>query len=165
MELESGIFCFFSPTRTLDSNFLSSRQVVGGEGLGLEEPLEVALVHHLPAFTPRTGTKIDDVVGVPHHLLVVLYDDDGVAAVAQPLQRSDQALVVARMKPNRRLVEDIEHAGQPGAYLRGQAYALHLAAGKRRARPVEREVVEPDVEKELEATNDLGYDVLETREL
>ena len=40
-------------------------------------------------------------------------------------------LVVARVEADGRLVEDVEDAHEPAADLRGEAYALHLAAGER----------------------------------
>jgi hypothetical protein len=51
-------------------------------------------------------------VGRSHHLFVVLDDEDGVAEVAQPLERADQLAVVTLMEPDRRLVEDVEDADQ-----------------------------------------------------
>ena len=58
-------------------------------------------------------------------------------------------------RPMRRLVEDVEHADQAGADLGGQPDALRLAAGERAGGPVEREVVEADVEQEAEPRLDL----------
>ena len=95
-----------------------------------------------PPLTPGPGPEIDEPVGRAHRVLVVLDDDHGVAQVAQPLQGGDQAVVVARVQADRRLVEDVEHADQPAADLAGQADALGLAAGERRRRAVERQVVQ-----------------------
>ena len=76
-------------------------------------------------------TDIDDVVGGADRVLVMLDHDHGVAEVAQPLQRFHQPRVVALVQPDRRLVEHIEHAGQPRADLRGEPDALAFAAGQR----------------------------------
>ena len=76
-------------------NFLTAVEVVGGERVGFEQPLEIALVHHAAALAPGAGAEIHDVVGRAHHLRVVLHHHHGVAAVAQLLQRGDQARVVA----------------------------------------------------------------------
>jgi hypothetical protein len=84
-------------------------------------------------------------VGLAHGLLVVLDDDDRVAEVAQLLERGEQAAVVALVQADRRLVEDVEHAHEARADLRGEPDALRLAAGQRLRRPVEREVVEANV--------------------
>ena len=99
---------------------------------------------------------VDDVVGRAHRVLVVLDDDHGVAEVAQPLQRRDQALVVALVQADRRLVEDVEHAHQARADLRRQPDALRLAARQRRRGAVERQVAEADVVEEAQALVDLA---------
>ena len=59
----------------------------------------------------------------------------------------EQARVVALVQADRRLVEDVEHADQRAADLRRQPDALRLAARQRRRRAVERQVVEPDVDR------------------
>src|SRR5437764_1348998 len=83
--------------------------------------------------------------GGADRLLVMLDDDDRVAEVAQPLQRLQEARIVALMQPDRRLVEDIEHAGEARADLRGKPDALALAARQGRRCARQREIVEPDI--------------------
>ena len=63
-------------------------------------------------------------------------------------------------RPMRGLVEDVEHADQAGPDLRGQPDALRLAAGQRAGRPVQRQVVEADVEQEAQPRLDLLDDPL-----
>ena len=93
----------------------------------------------------RARAEVDDVVGRPHRVFVVLDDDHRVALVAQLAERLQQPVVVAGVQADRRFVEDVEHADQPAADLAGQADPLHLAAGERRGGAVERQVVEPHV--------------------
>ena len=50
-----------------------------------------------------------------------------VLQVAQPGQRLGRPVVVALVEPDRRLVEDVEHADEAGPDLRGQPDALGLA--------------------------------------
>ncbi len=87
-----------------------------------------ALGDDVAAMDAGARPHIDEPVGGADRLLVVLDDDDRVAEVAQPLQGREQALVVALVQPDRRLVEHVEHAGQARADLRGQPDALALAA-------------------------------------
>ena len=121
----------------------------------------------VPAAHARPGAEIDDVIGRPHRVLVVLDDDHGVALIAEPGERFQQPVVVARMQPDRRLVENVQHADQPAADLAGQADALHFAAGKRGGRAVEREIFEADVLQELQPAANLlehvGGDLLARR--
>ena len=79
----------------------------------------------------RAGAEIDNVVGMANGVFVVLDDQHGVAQIAQFLQRLNQPVVIALVKADGRLIEDIEHTAQPRADLRGQADALALAAGER----------------------------------
>ena len=84
----------------------------------------------LAAVDTRTRTDVDDVVGRVYRVLVVFDDDHGIAEVAQEGQGLQQAIVVALMQADRRLVEDVHDADQPGADLAGQANALGFAAGQ-----------------------------------
>ena len=108
-----------------------------------------------PPCTPGAGAHVDEPVGPPHHLLVVLDDDDGVADVAQPLERPDEPRVVALVQADRRLVEDVEHADELRADLRREPQALRLAARERRGRAVERQVADADVVEERQPLADL----------
>src|SRR5262249_31791373 len=94
-----------------------------------DDIIEGAGRHDLAAAHAGAGAEIDDVVGGPHGVLVVLDDDDGVAQVAQPQQARQQGLVVAGGQADGRLVEDVQHADEAAADLAGQADALRLAAG------------------------------------
>ena len=77
----------------------------------------------------------------------MLDDDHRVADVAQVRQRAEQALIVALVQADRRLVEDVHDADQAGADLAGQPDTLRFAARQRVGAAVERQVVEPDVDR------------------
>jgi hypothetical protein len=94
------------------------------------------------------------VVGGPHCVFVVFDDDDGVAKVAEALQRGEQAVVVAGMQADRGFVEDVEDADEPAADLAGQADPLRFAAGEGRGGAIEAEVVEADVGEKAETAAD-----------
>ena len=130
------------------------------ESACVEQPRDGAGVDHLTAVLAGTRADVDDPVGRGDGVLVVLDDDEGVAEVAQPGQRLDEPVVVALVQADRGLVEDVEHADQPGPDLRGQPDALRLAAGQRAGRPVQRQVVEADVEQEAQPRLDLLDDPL-----
>ena len=72
------------------------------------------------------------------------------------LQRLQQPVVVARMQADGRFVEHVEHAGQAAADLAGEADALRFAAGERRPGAVEREIIQPDIDEELQPAADLA---------
>ena len=76
---------------------------------------------------------VDEMIGGAHHLLVVLHDKDGVADVAEALERVDQPVVVTLVEADRRLVEDVEDADQLRSDLRREtAAAPRLRRGSKR---------------------------------
>ena len=107
------------------------------------------------AVLARARPHVDEPVGAAHHLLVVLDDEDGVAEVAEPLERPDQPVVVALVQPDRGLVEDVEDADELRADLGREPEPLRLAARERRRGAVEREVADADVVEEAEPLADL----------
>src|SRR5262249_51795188 len=68
---------------------------------------------------------------------------------------AQKPLGVARMKADRRLVEDVEGPGETASQLRGEAQPLHLAAGEGRRAAVESEIVEAHSGGEFEAPGEL----------
>ena len=58
----------------------------------------------------------------------MFYDDDRIAQVAQFLETVEEALVVALVQTDARLIEDIEHIDQLAANLCGKADALTFTA-------------------------------------
>ena len=61
----------------------------------------------------------------------MFHHNDRVAQVAQFLERTDEAGVVALMEADARLIEDIKHVDQLRTDLCGQTDALAFASGKR----------------------------------
>ena len=58
----------------------------------------------MPAEIAGAGAEVDDIVGHPNGLFIVLDDDDGVAEIAQPGQRREQLAVVALVQADRRRI-------------------------------------------------------------
>ena len=103
---------------------------------------------HLAAVSAGTGTDVDQPVGRAQGGLVVLDHDDRIADVTQLLESAEQPSVVSRVQADRGLVEDVEHALQPGAELGRQTDALGLAAGQGVRRALQREVAQAHVHQE-----------------
>src|SRR6185312_2136003 len=83
-----------------------------------------------------------------------------VAEIAQSFERREQSVIVALMQADRRLVENIEHAGEAGADLRSEADALALAARQRAGGARHGQVFETDIAQEAEPLVDLFEDAL-----
>ena len=117
-----------------------------------------ALEDHVAAMLAGARAEIDDVVGGPDRLLVVLDDQHGVAEIAKPRQRREQRAVVALVQPDRRLVEHVQHAGEVRADLRRQPDALPFTARQRRGAAAERQVADAHVVQEVQPVADLAQD-------
>ena len=136
----------------------AGEEVAGDGALRAHHLLRGALGDDLAAVLAGARPHVDDPVGDAHHLLVVLDDEHGVAERLQPLQRRDQAVVVALVEADRRLVEDVEDADELRADLRREPQPLCLAARQRLRGAVELEVADADVGEEGEPLADLLHD-------
>ncbi len=135
-------------------------QVAGGEGVGVaHQLLQIAHGHHGSPQAPGAGADVQDGVGAPDGVLVVLHHHQGAAPRAQLVQRIQQAKVVPRVQADGRLVEHVGHAAQIAAQLRSQPDALRLAAGQGGSRAVQRQVAQPDALQEMQAGNNFRHEV------
>src|SRR5579863_8267228 len=104
-------------------------QVAAGERRGRgHDLLWRAFSDDVASQSPCARSEIEDKIGVPDGLLIVLNDEDCVAEVAKSFESLDEAVVVPLMQADGGLVEDVEDAAQTRSDLRGQADALALAA-------------------------------------
>jgi hypothetical protein len=121
--------------------------------------LERSAGDNFPAMNARARTQINDVIGAAHRFLVVLDHQQRIAARLQRLQRGQQLLIVARVQADGRLVQNVEHAAEIGAELRGQADALRLAARERGSAAAQLQIPQPDFAQKLQAFADFRQDV------
>ena len=96
----------------------------------------------------RAGADIDDVIRIADGILVMFHDQYRIAQVAQVDQGVEQALIVALVQTDRRLIENIHNTHQSRADLRSQANALGFTTGQGLGTAVQSEVVEPDIHQE-----------------
>ncbi len=114
--------------------------------------------HQLPAQAAGAGSEIDHVIGALDGFGIVLHHQHRVAEIAQTRERIEQAVVIARVQPDGRLVQNIQHAAKLGADLRRQADALRFAARKRGGGTRQAQVIETDGGEKLQAVADLFDD-------
>ncbi len=135
-----------------NSDFRGTAEILSGERFGSGfDLLRLAVGDEVAAGIARARTEVDDEIGAADGFFIVLDDKDGVAEIAKMFERAEEARVVASVKTDAGLVEDIENAAEARADLRGQADALGFAAGERGGRAVEAEIAEADGEEELDA--------------
>ena len=95
-------------------------------GAGGDEVGGCALEDDPAAVVTGARAEVDDPVGVRHHRLVVLDDDDRLAGVDEPVEQAEQLLDVGQVEAGGRLVEDVDAALV--GHVRGQLEPLPLAA-------------------------------------
>ena len=98
-------------------------------------------------------------VGGEDGILVVLYDDEGVALVAEGGEGFEEGGVVAGVEADGGFVEDVEDSAEVGSELGGEADALGFAAGEGVAGAVQVEVAEADFLEKRQPLGDLRDDV------
>ena len=90
-----------------------ARQVAPGQRRGIRHDLgRRPLGDDFAAMHPGPRPHVDQVIGLQDRLFVMLHHQHGVADVAQPLERAEQAGVVALVQADGRLVQDVEHPDQ-----------------------------------------------------
>ncbi len=88
-------------------------------------------------------------VGGEHDVAVVFYHQNRIAAVAEVFKRMNEAVVVALMQTNTRLVEDISDAHQLRADLCSEENTLAFAARQRSGGAVEAQIIQTHIEQKL----------------
>ncbi len=84
-------------------------QILGGKRPRfLEETAEAARIHDAPPLLTRTEPHVDDHVGNPDGIGVMLHDQHGVPLVAQLTEDRDQPFVVAGVQSDGGFVEHVE---------------------------------------------------------
>ena len=124
-------------------------EVLAGQGRAVGHQIaRTAFEHDATAVVTGARAEVDDPVGVRHHGLVVLDDDDGDARVDQAVEEAEKVLDVGKVEPGGGLVEDVDAA--LACHVSGQLQALALAARQRREGLAETQVAEADVVESLE---------------
>ena len=113
---------------------------------------------HLAAGDAGPWPQVDHIVRSADRLLVVLNHQDGVAKVAQPLQCVEQPDIVPLVQTDTGLVQDVEDTHERAADLGRQTDALPLPSRQRGGRPIQRQVIQPDVYQESQPLPDLFQD-------
>src|SRR2546427_9511459 len=106
------------------------RKITTGERTGHFLNLGVGSgADNLAAIFPGPRSQIQNTVGGPHDIRIVLDNQDRVSQIAQVVQDLNQAMSVTAMKSNGGLIQHIECSYQAGTQRRGQLDALRLAPG------------------------------------
>ena len=120
--------CRPHPVRERDCHLAA--QILAGQGGRIRHDLRRrALRDDESAVDAGSGSQVQQIIGPPHRVGIVLDHNHRIAEIAKPRQRIQQPLIVALMQSDGRLIENIEDAHQPRPDLRGQTNPLALSSG------------------------------------
>ncbi len=126
-----------------DADPLPAGEIVAGERVGGAR--HRARMDEAPAVFAGAGTEFDHPVGAADRGEIVLDHHQGVAEIAQPAEERQQAVVVAGVQPDRRLVEHVHGVDEMRTEGVRECNALRLPARQRTRLAVEGQVAETDV--------------------
>ena len=154
-----------------NGNFLCAGEILAGDRPGLgDDIVDRARCDNFAAVDARAGADVDNEIRRAHRVLVMLDDQNRVSKVTQMAKRIEELVVIALMKADGGLVENVEYAHEAGANLGRKPYSLALAAGERPRRARKRQIGKPDRLQEAKSRanfpqNLLGDDGHGAREL
>ena len=129
-----------------------SRKVAPGERRRRFQDFVVSSgCNHLAAAFSGARPQIENAVGGPHHVRIVLNYQNRISQVAQVVQNLDQAVSVATMQADRRLVQHIQSSDQARAQRSRQLNALRFAARKRGGQPVQGQIFQAHINQKLQS--------------
>ena len=95
----------------------------------------------------RCRADVNDPVRVPDNVEIVFDNEQRIAGRFQPIERAQQRFGVRGMKASRRLVQNVNHAEQVRAHLRGEPQPLQLTGGQRGRAALEGQIPEAEVQQ------------------
>ena len=101
---------------------------------------------------PWPRSKINQMIGCHHCFIVMLDNDDGISLISQIFEAVKQHRIVARMKADRRLVQDINHTHQSTPDLSCQADSLAFTTRKGRCGSIQGQVVQATSKQKAQAS-------------
>ncbi len=100
---------------------------------GLQDIIDGSLSHDLATQNAGARPEVHHVISGPHGLFVVFDHNHRVALVSQTLKALQQHGVVARMKADRRFVQNVDNTDEATSNLSRETNALRFTAGQSRS--------------------------------
>ena len=133
------------PTHLRNVEFRATGEIVGSGSRLFQKISRFSNVDDLAAVFACTRTEIDQIIGFQHDVPVVLYHQYRIANIAQVFERAYEPVIVALVKPDARLIQNISDARELRTDLSSEADALAFTAGERAGWTVERQVIKTNL--------------------
>ena len=140
----------------IDLNRLGPVEIRTCDGsLVLKNLLDATLSDNRPSQRTCPGPKIPNRIGTSYHVAIVLYNQQRISQIPQLMHRADQFFIVPRMKPNRGLIQYIQHPAQSCSELTGKSNPLRLATRECVRRSPERQIIQSNIDQKSKALENL----------
>ncbi|MNI50587.1 hypothetical protein D3C73_1052570 [compost metagenome] len=107
---------------------------------GIQKVGIVPLIDDSPALLTRFGTKINNILRLPDHTFIMLYDNHSISLLLQALKALDNLGLLHFMQAGRRFIKDINNRIHFGREMGHDMQSLNFPAAKRRNFPVQIEI-------------------------
>src|SRR5215472_5821308 len=124
---------------------------------------ERPLGDNLPAILAGPGAEVQNSVGRFHDIGIMLDHKDRISEVPQIPQDPDQAMGVAAVQSDGRLVEHIQGPNEPRSKGGCQLNALGFATRKRGGKAIKRQIFEPNIIQESQTFLNFHQELLADR--
>jgi hypothetical protein len=141
---------------------MAKRSFQTSPSFGILGPLDVAQCsgdNDFTAVDPGTRSEINDVIGAPHRLLIVLNHNERITFTAQRCQRVEQPQIITRVQADRRFIKHVKNTAKIRAELRGETDALRLPATECFRGAAEVQISETDILHETQPLLDFRHQV------
>ncbi|OPZ71701.1 MAG: hypothetical protein BWY80_01275 [Firmicutes bacterium ADurb.Bin456] len=113
--------------------------------------------HYLSSMYAGPGANIHNIIRCFDRIFIMFHDNHRISQIPQPLQCSQQAIVVTRMQSDTWFIQHIENPYQAGPHLGGQADTLGFTPGKTPCCSIQGQVLQPHIHQESQPFPDFFY--------
>src|SRR6202140_2170971 len=132
------------------------RKIASGQRYRIVHDLVIRpLGNQLAAVLAGSWPQVENPIGRPHNVRIMLHHQNRIPQIAQPVKNLDQPVRIPRMQPDRRLIQHIQRPHQPRSQRSRQLNALRLAPRQREREPIQREIFQPHIIQESQPLPDL----------
>src|SRR5699024_1544166 len=110
--------CIHWTSRGRNDDFFATRKIVAGQRISIVfETFQRARMYNVANLFAGRWTNIYYPIGFAYGFLIVLYDDQRVAQIAEAQQGLDKTTIIALVQSNRWFIEYIQHPNKSRANL------------------------------------------------
>ena len=112
-------------------NSTGSIQITGSKRVFFQHILRCTLIHDFSSHTPGFRPHVNNIIGIHHHIFIMLHNHHGITCITKRFQGTDQTVIVPLVQTNTRLIQNIKHINELRTDLGSQTYTLAFSTRQR----------------------------------